>query len=53
MLRLRDTVGAEEVDMKWRRINGQSRPFSDRPGPVFVFGDQTSATGLNLTRVSL
>ena len=56
MLRLRSTVGAEEVDMKWRRVDGQPRPFSDdRPGAVFVFGDgdQTSGTGLSHTRVSL
>jgi hypothetical protein len=52
ILRLRDTVGAEQVDMKWRRMNGQARSFSDRPGAVFIFGDQASATGLTLTRVS-
>lgn len=50
MLRLRDTAGAQEVDMKWSRMDGQARPFSDRPGAVFVFGDQTPVTGLNLTR---
>ena len=52
ILRLRDTVGAEEVDMKWRRMNGQTRSFSDRPGVVFAFSDQASATGPTLTRVS-
>jgi hypothetical protein len=52
MLRLRDTLGAEEVDMKWRRMNGQARSFSDRPGAVFVFDDGDQASGAGLTRVS-
>ena len=45
MLRLRDTVGvgAEEVELKWRRMNGKDRPFSDRPGAVFVFGDDDAS----------
>lgn len=51
MLRLRDTAGAEEVDMKWRRVNGQARPFNDRSGAVFVFSDR--ASGTDLTPVSL
>ena len=38
MLGLRDTLGrAEQVDMKWKRMNGQARPFSNRPGVVFIF----------------
>jgi len=45
-LRLRNTVGAEEIDMKWRRVNEQARAFSDRPGAVFVFSDQASGTDL-------
>lgn len=53
ILRLRDTVGAEQVDMKWRRMNGHARSFSDRPGAVFIFGDQASATGLTLARFAL
>jgi hypothetical protein len=53
MLRLRDTLGTEEVDMKWRRMNGPDRPFCDR-GVIFVFGDDQASlgTGLTLTRVS-